>query len=306
MRILVTGGAGFIGSHFVEYVLNTTEHEITTIDTLTYSGDRENLQSVNQDDRHKFIEGDIRNEHLVEEVLETVDAVVNFAAETHVDRSITDSSKFVSTNIEGTRVLLAKAVIADIDTFLQISTDEVYGEVLSGTFSEEDPLSPRNPYAATKAGADHLARSYYVTHNLPVVITRSSNNFGPRQHPEKVIPKFIEKAVNGEQLPIYGDGSNIREWIYVKDNCNAILKVLEKGTPGEIYNIGSGDEVQNVELAKAIVSELGISEDHLTFVEDRPGHDQRYALDTEKVRSLGWDTKWTFTEGLKETIKFYR
>jgi dTDP-glucose 4,6-dehydratase len=306
MRILVTGGAGFIGSHFVEYVLNTTEYEVTTIDTLTYSGDRENLQRANQDDRHKFIEGDIRNENLVEKLLETADVVVNFAAETHVDRSITDSSKFVSTNIEGARVLLAKAVTADIDTFLQISTDEVYGEVLKGTASEKDPLSPRNPYAATKAGADHLARSYYVTHNLPVVITRSSNNFGPRQHPEKVIPKFIEKATNGEQLTIYGDGSNIREWIYVKDNCSAILTALEKGTPGEIYNIGSGDKLTNVEMAKAIISELGIAKDHLTFVEDRPGHDQRYALDTEKMRSLGWETNWTFTEGLRKTINFYR
>lgn len=306
MRILVTGGAGFIGSHFVEYVLNTTEYEVTTIDTLTYSGDRENLQRANQDDRHKFIEGDIRNENLVEKLLETADVVVNFAAETHVDRSITDSSKFVSTNIEGARVLLAKAVTADIDTFLQISTDEVYGEVLKGTASEENPLSPRNPYAATKAGADHLARSYYVTHNLPVVITRSSNNFGPRQHPEKVIPKFIEKATNGEQLTIYGDGSNIREWIYVKDNCSAILTALEKGTPGEIYNIGSGDKLTNVEMAKAIISELGIAKDHLTFVEDRPGHDQRYALDTEKMRSLGWETNWTFTEGLRKTINFYR
>lgn len=305
MRILVTGGAGFIGSNFVHHVIETTSHDVVTLDRLTYAGDIDNLDGVLSHPRHEFVEGDIRDESLVGDLLRDVDAVVNFAAESHVDRSIADSEEFVSVNVEGTRTLLDAALAADLGLFLQVSTDEVYGQVIEGESSEGDELSPRNPYAATKAAADHLASSYYTTHDLPVVITRSSNNFGPRQHTEKLVPKFITRAAKGERLPLYGDGTQVREWLFVRDNCRAIATVLRDGTPGEIYNVGSEYGLRNVEVAKRIVSEVGASEDLIEFVSDRPGHDQRYALSTEKVRSLGWSPNWTFREGLRETVDYY-
>lgn len=306
MHLLVTGGAGFIGSNFVHYLLNEeANHQITTLDALTYAGRRSNLEGILSHPDHKFIEGDIRDRELVETLLEKVDVVVNFAAETHVDRSIDSAEPFVSTNVQGTQTLLDAAIKTDIEKFIQISTDEVYGEVLTGEFSEKDPLNPRNPYAATKASADLLAHSYYVTYDIPVVITRSSNNFGPRQYPEKLIPKFIKRAAQGKSLPVYGDGSNVREWTYVMDNCRAINLILSKGNTGEIYNIGSGQERQNINIAHQIIDAVGASENLIEFVEDRPGHDQRYALDTEKIESLGWEAKYSFENGLSRTIEYY-
>ncbi|WP_436932545.1 dTDP-glucose 4,6-dehydratase [Halosimplex halobium] len=306
MRILVTGGAGFIGSNYVRYLLDSRDDvDIVTLDALTYAGSRSNLDGILNHPNHEFIEGDICDRELVADLLEDTDAVVNFAAESHVDRSIEGSEPFVSTNVQGTQTLLDAAVDADLDRFLQISTDEVYGQILDGTFSEADPLEPRNPYAATKAGADLLAKSYETTHGLPVVITRTCNNFGPRQHSEKLIPKFITNAAAGKDLPVYGDGSNVREWIYVEDNCRALDLVLQEGDPGEVYNIGSGIERTNLEVTRAILEFVGGSEDQITFVEDRAGHDQRYALDTEKIERLGWEPEWSFEEGLKRTMDYY-
>lgn len=305
MDILVTGGAGFIGSNYVHYLLTETSDQVITLDSLTYAGSLENLDSALDHSRHKFIEGDICDSDLVGDIIKDLDVVVNFAAQSHVDRSIDGSKPFVRSNIEGTQTLLDASVAADIDRFVQISTDEVYGHILDGKFSENDPLNPRNPYAATKAAADLLVKSYYVTHDLPIVITRSSNNFGPRQHTEKLIPKFIKHAINGEDLPLYGDGSNIREWIYVEDNCSAIDTVLRDGVAGEVYNIGSGHELSNLEVTHKILDTVDASSDLITFVEDRAGHDQRYALDTSKIESLGWNPTWNFEEGLERTVEYY-
>ncbi|GAA0668836.1 dTDP-glucose 4,6-dehydratase [Natronoarchaeum mannanilyticum] len=305
MHVLVTGGAGFIGSNFVHYLLEQTDHSITTVDALTYAGSTNNISGVLDHDRHEFVEGDIRDSNLIDDLLIDVDAVVNFAAESHVDRSIDDAEPFVSTNVEGTRVLLDGALDHDIEKFVQISTDEVYGTIESGSFSEEDSLTPRNPYSATKASADLLALSYHTTHGLPVVVTRSSNNYGPRQHREKLIPKFLTRAAAGDQLPVYGDGSNVREWLYVEDNCRAVETVLGEGESGEVYNIGSGDELTNLEVTEKILSVAGGDTDQIEFVEDRPGHDQRYSLNTAKIRSLGWEPNWSFEEGLRATAKHY-
>ena len=306
MRILVTGGAGFIGSNFVHYVLNEHEDdEVITLDALTYAGSKDNLDGVLDNPRHEFVEGDIRDRDLVTKLVSDVDAIVNFAAESHVDRSIEGAKPFVTTNVQGTQTLLDAANEGDIDRFLQISTDEVYGQILDGKFSEDDPLDPRNPYAATKAGADLLARSFETTHDLPVLITRTCNNFGPRQHPEKLIPKFIRNAATGENLPVYGDGSNVREWIYVEDNCRALDVVLREGVVGEIYNIGSHTEKTNLEVTEAILDAVGADEDLIEFVDDRAGHDQRYALETEKIGALGWEPAYAFEEGLERTVDYY-
>lgn len=305
MRLLVTGGAGFIGSNFVRHVLENRDDSVVTLDALTYAGSLDNLEGLVNHPQHKFVEGDIRDEELVEELITDVDAVVNFAAESHVDRSIEGAESFVTTNVRGTQVLLDAALDANIDRFLQISTDEVYGQILDGTFSEDNKLNPRNPYAATKASADLLAKSYQTTHDLPVLITRTCNNFGPRQHSEKLIPKFIQNAAAGKELPVYGDGSNVREWIYVEDNCRALDVVLREGTPGEIYNIGSGEERTNLEVTEAILEAVGGSEDQITFVEDRAGHDQRYALEYNKLTNLGWEPSWSFEDGLDQTVEYY-
>jgi dTDP-glucose 4,6-dehydratase len=305
MRLLVTGGAGFIGSNFVRHVLENRDDSVVTLDALTYAGSLDNLAGYEDHPRHTFVEGDIRDEELVEELMVDVDAVVNFAAESHVDRSIEGAKSFVTTNVQGTQVLLDAALEADIDRFLQISTDEVYGQILDGIFSEDDKLNPRNPYAATKASADLLAKSYQTTHDLPVLITRTCNNFGPRQHSEKLIPKFIQNAAAGKELPVYGDGSNVREWIYVEDNCRALDVVLREGTPREIYNIGSGEERTNLEVAEAILAAVGGSEDQITFVDDRAGHDQRYALEYDKLTKLGWEPSWSFEEGLEQAVDYY-
>lgn len=305
MRVLVTGGAGFIGSNYVHHLVENTDDSVITLDALTYAGSKANLGPVLDHPRHEFVEGDVRNEELVDELVGRADAVVNFAAESHVDRSIRSAEPFVTTNVQGTQTLLDAATASDVERVVQVSTDEVYGEIRDGAFSEDDPLDPRNPYAATKAGADLLAKSYHTTHDLPVMITRSSNNYGPRQHPEKLVPKLITRALEGEPLPIYGDGSNVREWLYVEENCRAIDLVLREGTPGEIYNVGSGEELENVEVAKRILDVVGASYDLIEFVEDRPGHDQRYALDSEKVSALGWEPRRSFDDGLERTVEHY-
>jgi dTDP-glucose 4,6-dehydratase len=305
MRVLVTGGAGFIGSNFVRLLLGETEHDVVTLDALTYAGSRDNLEGVLDTDAHEFVEGDIRDRELVAELVAGVDAVVNFAAETHVDRSIKGAEPFVSTNVEGTEALLEAAVDAGGVRFVHISTDEVYGEIEHGRFTETDCMNPRNPYAATKAGADHLVQSFQATFDLPVLIARPSNNYGPRQATEKLIPKFIRRARSGKVLPVYGDGSNVREWLYVADNCRAIQIILEEGVVGEIYNIGSGEELTTLEVAGRIIDATGASEELIDFVEDRPGHDQRYALDTMKIRELGWEPEWSFDEGLAHTVPYY-
>jgi len=305
MHVLVTGGAGFIGSAFVRLLLEETSHTMTTLDALTYAGSKTNLEEVLEYDDHEFVEGRIEDEAVVDPLVAEADAVVNFAAESHVDRSIDGDAPFVQTNVAGTQVLLDAARRHDVDRFVQISTDEVYGQTVQGEFSETDRLRPRNPYAATKASADLLALSYRTTYDLPVIVTRSSNNFGPRQHPEKLIPKFVTRAARGEELPLYGDGTNVREWTYVTDNCRGITTVLEQGEAGDIYNIGSGTELQNIEVAQHIVDAVGASSDLITFVEDRPGHDQRYALDTTSIRELGWEPEWSFEAGLERTIEYY-
>jgi dTDP-glucose 4,6-dehydratase len=305
MRILVTGGAGFIGSNFVRYVLDATEHAVVTLDNLTYAGSRSNLDGVMDDPNHDFVEGDIRDWDLVASLLEDVEAVVNFAAESHVDRSIADAEPFVSTNVQGTQTLLDAAIDANLDRFLQVSTDEVYGEILEGVFAEDDCLNPRNPYAASKAAADLLVASYETTYGLPTLVTRTCNNFGPRQHSEKLIPKLVRNAAAGEPLPLFGDGSNVREWIYVDDNCRAIELVLREGIVGEIYNVGTGEERTNLEVARAILDAVGASEELIEFVDDRPGHDRRYALDSSKIDELGWEPAVSFEDGLERTVGYF-
>jgi dTDP-glucose 4,6-dehydratase len=307
MTVLVTGGAGFIGSNYVRHLLETTDDvEVLTLDALTYAGSKANLDGVLDDPRHEFVEGDVRDRELVGDLVGRADTVVNFAAESHVDRSIDGAAPFVETNVQGVQRLLDAALETDLDRFVQISTDEVYGQILDGAFSEGDPLDPRNPYAATKAGADLLARSYHVTHGLPVLLTRSSNNFGPRQHPEKLIPKLIRRALNGESLPLYGDGTNVREWTYVTDNCQAIEAVRTRGEPGEIYNVGSDEELTNRAVAERVLDAVGAPRELIEFVEDRPGHDQRYALNSTKIRALGWQPNYDFEEGLERAIEYYR
>jgi len=303
MKILVTGGAGFIGCNFVHYMLEKyPNEEIVVLDKLTYAGRLENLQDVM--DKITFIKGDICDREDVEKVKEC-DAIFNFAAETHVDRSIIDAGVFVKTDVLGTYNLLEYARRNDIEKYIQISTDEVYGSIEKGSFKEEDILDSSSPYSASKAGADLLVKAYYKTYGLPVLITRSSNNFGPFQYPEKLIPVLILNALHDKPLPIYGDGLNVRDWIYVLDNCEAIDLVSRKGGIGETYNIGAGNEKMNIEIANLILEKLNKTKSLIKFVEDRPGHDLRYSLNTEKINKLGWKPKTSFEEGMKETVKWY-
>lgn len=304
MRLLITGGAGFIGCNFVRLVREShPDYELRVLDKLTYAGRLENLEGII--DEIEFVRGDICNKRDVEEAMEHCDAVVNFAAETHVDRSIAESSLFLKTNVMGTHTLLEASRRRDLDRFVQIGTDEVYGSLASGSFSEESPLRPSSPYSSSKAGADLLAGAYFTTYGLPVSITRSSNNFGPHQHPEKLIPFFILKATRGERLPVYGTGQNVRDWLYVQDNCAAIDLVLHKGSPGEVYNIGGGNEFTNLDITKMILSKLDKPLDLIEHVEDRLGHDFRYSVDASKIHGLGWRSKMNFEAALDATIEWY-
>jgi len=305
MHILVTGGAGFIGSHFVTHVVTETDNHVTTLDRMTYAGKRDNLEPVLDSERLTIVEGDITDSEAVSPVVRDVDVIVNFAAQSHVDRSIDDASAFVESNIGGVQTLLDAALEHGIERFVQISTDEVYGEIENGVFTEGDALSPRNPYAATKAGADHLIQSYATTYGIPFNIIRPSNNYGPRQHTEKLIPKTITNALTGTEIPVYGDGTNIREWTYVEDTVRAVLRVIQSGKRYEIYNVGSGSERENIEVVKSILNLTDAPESLITFVDDRPGHDKRYAVDTSKIEALGWSPSISFEDGLANTVSYY-
>lgn len=323
-NVLVTGGAGFIGSNFVHYMLqNYQDVHVVNLDALTYAGNLENLESIQENGRYTFVKGDIRDRELIERLFEEYqfDTVVNFAAESHVDRSITQPEIFLTTNIIGTQTLLdvAKAhwktepdnkysreYIPGVK-YLQVSTDEVYGALgKTGMFTETTPLSPNSPYSASKASADMIVRAYHETYGMPVNITRCSNNYGPYQFPEKLIPLMINNCKQDKALPVYGDGMQIRDWLYVEDHCSAICTVLEKGAVGEVYNIGGNNEKANIEIVKLLIGALGKSEDLITYVQDRPGHDRRYAIDNHKITTeLGWSPAYTFEVGIQKTIEWY-
>ena len=308
VEVLVTGGAGFIGSNFVLHALATHSNwHITTLDKLTYAGRLDNLRDIADDTRHTFVHGDVTDPTIVEPLVRRANIVVHFAAETHVDRSLRDAGDFITTDVYGSFVLLDAARQADqLHRFVQISTDEVYGSVESGSSVETDEIRPRNPYAASKTGADRLAYSYWATHEVPVVITRASNNYGPRQFPEKVIPLFVTNAIDHQFLPVYGDGLQIRDWLHVNDHCRAIDLLIERGENGEVYNIGGANEVTNIELANRILTILDRPSSLIKQVSDRPGHDRRYSLDTTKLRSLGWQQEHQFFEGLQATVEWYQ
>ncbi len=307
MKILVTGGSGFIGSNFVRHLLAAhPEDSVVNLDKLTYAGNPENLRDVEGNPRYRFVKGDVCDGALVRDLLPEVDAVVHMAAETHVDRSNLGADDFLRTNVTGTYTLLEAAREKKVGRFVLVSTDEVYGSIAVGASRESDPLNPSNPYSASKAAGDLLARAYWLTHRVPVLITRSSNNFGPYQYPEKVIPLFVTNALENVPLPLYGDGRNVRDWLYVLDNCAAIDLVLRKGQVGEIYNIGGGNEIENVALTQAILDLLGKPDTFIKRVNDRPGHDRRYALDSTKVHGLGWQPAHSFRAALESTVAWYR
>ncbi|HIZ28853.1 MAG TPA: dTDP-glucose 4,6-dehydratase [Candidatus Adamsella sp.] len=308
MNLLVTGGAGFIGSCFVRYMLkNHPDYKIINLDALTYAGNLDNLKEVESNANYSFVHGNICDKQLVDSLMSQVDACVNFAAESHVDRSITGPEIFIQTNVGGTLNLLEMAKKHKISRYLQVSTDEVYGTLgKTGYFTETTPLAPNSPYSASKASADMLVRAYYETYKMPVLTTRCSNNYGPYQFPEKLIPLFISNLLKGEKVPVYGDGMNIRDWLYVYDHCSAIDTVLHKGRIGEVYNIGGNNEKANIEITKLLIKELGKDESSIKYVEDRLGHDRRYAIDSSKIQNeLGWHPSVTFEEGIKITIDWY-
>ena len=308
MNILVTGGAGFIGSCFVRYMLNKySDYKIINLDALTYAGNIENLDDVKDNSNYTFVHGNICDKKLVQELISQVDCVVNFAAESHVDRSITGPEIFIETNIKGTLNLLQTAKEIGVDRYLQVSTDEVYGSLgKTGYFYETTPIAPNSPYSASKASADMLVRAYFETYKLPVLTTRCSNNYGPYQYPEKLIPFFISKLLKGEKVPVYGDGLNVRDWLYVYDHCQAIDTVLHKGKVGEVYNIGGHNEKTNLEITHLILNAMGKDETSIEYVQDRLGHDRRYAISNDKITSeLGWSPSLTFEEGIKITIDWY-
>jgi dTDP-glucose 4,6-dehydratase len=309
MKFLVTGGAGFIGSNFIRHMLDLhPDLEIINYDILTYAGNLDNLKDIDKQPRYTFIKGDICDQALVNAVLKKfpVDAIVHFAAESHVDRSITDPSAFVKTNVLGTHTLLEAARKHAIQKFIHISTDETYGSIMNGSFKETDILSPSSPYSASKAGSDLLALSYFTTYHLPLIVTRCTNNFGPYQFPEKLIPLFITNLLEGKKVPVYGTGKNIRDWIHVIDHCRAVEFLLEKGIPGEVYNIGGGHEKTNLEITSKILDLLGKDVSMVEYVTDRPGHDFRYSLDCSKLLKMGWKPQYSFEEALEETVTWYR
>ena len=308
VEVLVTGGAGFIGSNFVRYALQAhPDWHVTTLDKLTYAGRRENLHDVIDNPRHRFVHDDICNAAVSGPLVERAHLVVHFAAETHVDRSIMAAGDFIRTDVEGTFVLLEAARRAtNLQRFVQISTDEVYGSVPTGASTERDELRPRNPYSASKAGADRLAYSYFATYNVPVVVTRASNNYGPYQFPEKVLPLFISNLVDDIPVPLYGDGGNVRDWLHVLDHCRAIDHLITVAENGEVYNIGGGNEVRNIDLTHRVLALMNKPASLIKPVQDRLGHDRRYALDTSKLRALGWSPQVPFERGLAETVDWYR
>jgi dTDP-glucose 4,6-dehydratase len=308
INVLVTGGAGFIGSNFVRYALQThPDWHVTTLDKLTYAGRRENLHDVMDDPRHTFVHGDILDAATSGPLVESSDYVLNFAAETHVDRSILAAAEFIKTDVEGAFVLLEAARCnPKLKRFVQISTDEVYGSVAEGSSVETDELKPRNPYSASKAGADRLAYSYWATHDVPVIVTRASNNYGPYQFPEKVIPLFVTNLIDDIPVPLYGDGQNVRDWLHVLDHCRALDLLLTASTNGEVYNIGGGNEVKNVDLTHAILANAGKDRSLIRPVADRKGHDRRYSVSTSKLRAMGWTPEVPFEQGLRDTVQWYQ
>ena len=305
-RLLVTGGAGFIGSNFVRYILSKhPSYQVVVLDKLTYAGNLANLADVAGNPKYRFVRGDICDQQLVDGLMAEVDAVINFAAETHVDRSILDAGGFIQTDVYGTFVLLEAMRKHKIQRFLQVSTDEVYGDIPSGSSVETDPFRPRSPYSASKAGGEMMVQAYHVTYELPVLITRGSNNYGPSQYPEKLIPVLITNALDDKDLPIYGDGLQIRDWLYVMDHCSAIDVVLHEGQIGESYNVGGGNERVNLDIAGKVLDQLNKPRTLLKYVKDRPGHDRRYSLDCTKLKRLGWAPARDFEEGLAETVQWY-
>jgi len=306
-RYLVTGGAGFIGSNFVRYVLtHESTAEILNLDLLTYAGVKATVDELNALGRHEFIQGDIRDASLVDSLMDGVDVVVHFAAESHVDRSIEGPSVFLETNVVGTGVLIDAARRHGVDTFVHVSTDEVYGSITEGFAPEDAFLEPSSPYSASKAGSDLLVRSYAVTFGYPAIVTRCTNNYGPYQFPEKVIPLFVTNLLDGKKVPLYGEGRNERDWLYVEDHCAAIYLLINEGQKGEIYNIGANAQLSNLELTRRILDAFGVDESWIDYVPDRPGHDLRYAVDSSKIRRLGWEPQHPFEERLMDTIEWYR
>ena len=307
MKLVVTGGAGFIGSNFIRHVLAAhADDSIVNLDKLTYAGNLKNLADVTDSPRYRFVHGDVCDAKMVRDVLRGADAVVNFAAESHVDRSLVEPDAFLRTDVFGVFTLLEAVRELSIPRLVHISTDEVYGSLATGSARESDPLRPSNPYSASKAGGDLLALAYWQTHRVPVLLTRSSNNFGPFQYPEKVIPLSITNALDDQPLPLYGDGRNVRDWLYVVDNCTALDLVLRKGKDGEVYNIGGGHEVENIVLTRDILRLTGKPETLIRPVKDRPGHDRRYSVDSKKVRQLGWAPKHPFGKALETTVAWFR
>jgi dTDP-glucose 4,6-dehydratase len=307
MKLLITGGCGFIGSHFVRYILQTyPEYEVINLDLLNYCGNLDNLRDIEKNKNYKFIRGDIGNFKLVKKLIKDIDCIVNFAAQTHVDRSINKAKEFIQTNVDGTAILLEAARLSNIKKFIQISTDEVYGSIAEGSFIETDRLSPSSPYSASKAGADELCHAYMLTYQLPIIITRCTNNFGPNQYPEKVIPLFITNILEGKKVPLYGDGLNVRDWIYVLDNVRAVDFIIHRAEVNQIYNIAADNEVNNLELTNIILEKFELDNSWIEYVQDRPAHDRRYSLDSSKLRNLGWKPVYDFKASLDATIDWYK
>lgn len=305
-RIMVTGGAGFIGSNFVRYELATyPDVEIVNFDKLTYAGNPDNLKGIDES-RHTFVQGDIADAEAVREALAGCDAVVNFAAETHVDRSILGAAEFIDTDVKGVHNILEAAREMGLKRVLLVSTDEVYGSIPEGSFKETDPMGPRNPYSASKAGGELMGMAYFHTFDVPVIVTRGSNTYGPYQYPEKVLPLFVTNAIDGEPLPLYGDGKQVRDWLYVDDHCSGIDTALRKGEPGQVYNVAGGNERENITLTHKILELLGKGEDLIKPVTDRPGHDRRYSIDSTKLKALGWKPAMDWDEGMAHTVAWYR
>lgn len=310
MNLLVCGGAGFVGSHFVKYILNKyPDYKVVNFDKLTYAGNLDNLKEIENNENYTFVKGDICDmQALANAVKENkIDVIINYAAETHVDRSIMDPTAFLKTDVFGVYNLLEITKKFNLQKMIEISTDEVFGSIENGKFSETSAFAPNSPYAAAKAGGDLLCRSYWVTYQTPVVVTHSCNFYGPNQYPEKLIPLFVTNLLEGKKVPVYGDGKNVREWIFVDDHCEAVDSILHKAEPGSVYNIGTGNEITNIEITKLILKYMEVGEEMIEYVKDRPGHDKRYALEVGKIKEdLGWEAKVDFEEGLKKTVQWYK